>query len=82
MDVVVEENLEEVAITQELATPKIASDVQGAQKEDTAAQEPVSPGLMDVAIAENQEEVVVTQEPATLIVNLDVQDAQKEDTVP
>ena len=40
--------------------------MQGAQKEDTATQEPVSLGVMDVAVAENPEEVVVTQEPKNI----------------
>ena len=82
MEVVVEENPEEVVVTQELATPIITSDVQGTQEEDTATQEPVSLEAMDVAVEESPKEVAITQEPTTLIVNPDVQDAQKEDAVP
>ena len=36
IDGAVEENLEEIAVTQEPATLKLTSDVQGSQKEDTA----------------------------------------------
>ena len=78
MDVAIEENTEEVAITQEPTTPIITLDVQGTQEEDTVTQEPVSLEAMNVAVEESLKEVVVTQEPTTLIVNLEV----LEDIVP
>ena len=75
---VVEENLGDVAITQEPATQEEDSEMQIDQGEDTVTQEPVSQQAMNTAVEGNPGDVAITQEPAALIENLN----DLEDTVP